>query len=108
MAVDQKYKDYIMDQLSEMGPVTAKNMFGGVGYFMDGTMFGMIGGGVFRLRADEQTVSDYTEHGMEPYNPMKKKNGMPYWEVPVHVFEDKHELKAWAIKAYETALRNKK
>ena len=108
MPVDQAYKEYIMDQLSEFGPITAKNMFGGVGYFKDGTMFGMIGGGVFRLRADDQNVEDYTSQGMDQFNPMKKGRGMPYYEVPVKVFEDKHELKVWATKAYEAALRGKK
>lgn len=108
MPVDQAQKEYFLDQLSEFGPVTAKNMFGGVGYFKDGVMFAMIGGGVFRLRADEQNIEDYTSRGMSQFNPMKKGNGMPYWEVPVDVFEDKHELKLWAEKAFEAALRGKK
>lgn len=110
MAVDESQKAYILDQLSEFGEVKAKNMFGGVGYFKDGVMFAMIGGGVFRLRADEQTEADFKAHGMEHFNPYpnKSRKGMPYWEVPLSVFEDKHELKEWARKAYEAALRGKK
>jgi DNA transformation protein and related proteins len=108
MAVDENFKNYILDQLSEFPEVQSKNMFGGAGFFLDGTMFAMIGGGVFRLRADEQTVSDFESRGMELFQPNKLRKGMPYWEVPVDVFEDKHLLKEWAIKAYEAALRAKK
>ena len=110
MAVDEGYKEYILDQLSEFGGVQSRKMFGGIGFFKEGTMFAMIGGGVFRLRADDQTVPDFEAHGMEPFNPYpdKGRKGMPYWEVPLSVFEDKHELKIWATKAYEAALRGKK
>lgn len=108
MAVDENYKAYILDQLSEFGEVTAKNMFGGVGFRYEGTMFGMIGGGVFRLRADEQNIPDFEAMGMKKFQPDPNKQGMPYWEVPLEVFEDKHELKVWAKKAYEAALRGKK
>jgi len=108
MAVDENYKNYILDQLSELGEVNAKSMFGGVGFFLDGIMFAMIGGGVFRLRADDENRPDYEAAGMTNYAPRKGSKGMPYWEVPVSVFEDKHELKQWAKKAYEAALRGKK
>ena len=108
MAVADEYKDYLVDQLSEFGEVRAKKMFGGLGFFYNDTMFAMMGGGVFRLRADEQTIPDFTDRGMENYQPREGKKGMPYWEVPLDVLEDKMELKQWAIKAYEAALRGKK
>ncbi len=68
----------------------------------------MIGGDTFRLRVDEQTQVDFEPKGMKPFQPNPKKKGMPYWEVPADVIEDKKELNKWAKKAYEAALRNKK
>ena len=45
---------------------------------------------------------------MKPFYSEKKKKGMPYWEVPVEVLEDKYELAKWATKSYEAAVRSKK
>ena len=44
---------------------------------------------------------------MKPFF-LKKEKGMPYWEVPLEVFEDKKELAKWALKSYKAAIRNKK
>lgn len=108
MAITESYLNYILDQLSEFGPVDVKRMFGGAGLFHEGLMFGKIGGDVFRLKVDTHNQSDYEARGMRPYHSEKKKKGMPYWEVPADVVEDKQELARWATKAYEAAVRAKK
>ena len=108
MAVSEDYLDYVMDQLAAFGKVEAKKMFGGIGFFMEGTMFAMIGYGKFRMRVDESNQQDYEECGMEPVYGAKKKIGLPYWEVPVEILEDHIQLKAWATKALDAAIRGKK
>jgi DNA transformation protein len=45
--------------------------------------------------------------GMKPYQSSSKKKGMPYWEVPVSVVEDRKLLSTWASKSIEIALRKK-
>lgn len=108
MPVCENYLTFIKEQLSEFGNFEIKKMFGGIGLFREGTMFGMIGNDTFRLKVDEANQDDYIEKGMKPYFNEKKKKGMPYWEVPVEVIEDKIALKNWAQKAYEVALKAKK
>ena len=108
MAVSQEYIDYICDQLVDFGPVDSKRMFGGVGFFRDGLMFAMIGGNVFRLKADAENEGDFIAHNMEPLRHAKKPGAMPYWEVPVSVLEDSAELAKWAQKSFEAAQRQKK
>jgi DNA transformation protein len=49
-------------------------MFGGIGFFKDGLMFGMIGRGVLRLKIDETNQADYDAAGMQPMFP---KMGSP-------------------------------
>lgn len=105
MAVSDEFKAYILDQLSDFGEIEAKKMFGGIGLFMEGKMFGMIAGATFRLKVDEENKPDFIALGMEPYHNPGKKKGMPYWEVPAEVTEDKSLLKEWAQKAYDAALR---
>ncbi len=63
-------------------------MFGGIGFFMEGTMFGMIGNDVFRMRVDENNQQDYEKRGIKPSCSGSKKKGMPYWEVPAEILED--------------------
>ena len=108
MAVSEDYLNFILDQLSEFEPITSKKMFGGVGFFREGLMFGMIGGGAFRLKVDENNQADYEAKGMQPLFMKNKKKGMPYWEVPLEVIEDKKELAKWAEKAYDASVRAKK
>jgi len=104
MAYSQEYLEYILDQLSLFGEVNPKKMFGGVGLFHNGKMFGMLGGVTFRLKVDDTNRSDYEAKGMQPHSSGSKKKGMPYWEVPADVIEDKEQLKQWAEKAYQAAV----
>jgi DNA transformation protein len=108
MAVNEEYLKLVIDQLSEFGQVEVKRMFGGIGLFHQGLMFGKIGGDTFRLKVDEHNQKEYEEKGMKPFYSETKKKGMPYWEVPIEVFEDRKELAKWAEKSYASAVRNKK
>ena len=45
MAVTPQYRDYVVGQLSCVGRVAARSMFGGVGLYLDGVFFGLIGSG---------------------------------------------------------------
>ena len=81
-------------------------MFGGIGIFRKGLMFGKIGGDAFRLKVDETNQKQYEENGMKPFHSEKKKKGMPYWEVPQDVLEDKTELAKWANQSFDIAKRS--
>jgi len=112
MAVDSSYLEFVLEQLSEFDEshdveLTTKKMFGGIGFFCDGLMFGMVGSGKFRLKVDEHNQQEYIDRGIEAFMSSKKKKGMPYYEVPVDILEDKSALAEWATKSYEAALRNK-
>lgn len=108
MAVSDDFLKWVQDQLSFFGAIESKKMFGGIGFYHEGLMFGMIGNDVFRLKVDEHNQADFEAKGMKPFFSKGKKKGMPYWEVPPDVLEDKEELKKWASKSYEAAVRSKK
>ena len=103
MAVNQDYLNFINDQLSMLSDYETKNMFGGVGFFMDGLMFAMIGKGKFMLKVDDSNRSDYESKGMKAFMSSAKKKGMPYYEVPLEILEDKDELTIWATKSIAVA-----
>ena len=109
MAVNEDYLSFIEDQMSAFAPFVSKKMFGGIGFFKEGIMFGMIGGNIFRLRVDETNKNDFEEHGIKNgYLADAKKKGMPYWEVPIAIVEDKDELIHWLTKAYAISVKAKK
>ncbi len=106
MAVSESFYRHVLDQLREVKGFNSKKMFGGIGFFKDGKMFGMIGGDVFRLKVNESNQSQYEMAGMKPYGSEKKGKGMPYWEVPSEVLEDPDKLAKWVNQSIEIA--NKK
>ncbi|MDH3708464.1 MAG: TfoX/Sxy family protein [Cyclobacteriaceae bacterium] len=96
----------ILDQLSLLESVTPKRMFGGVGFFQEGKMFGMLNSkSTFLLKVDDSNREDYLELGMAPFSHnMNKKGSMPYYEVPLDVVESKKEVTGWARKSINIAL----
>jgi len=108
MAYDEKQAEYILAQLSAFGEFETKKMFGGLGYFRDGRMFGAIMHGHFRLKGNEKTAMDYEKYGFGKHKIPGKKMEMPYYQVPEEILEDKKKLKSWADKAYAVALATKK
>lgn len=109
MAVNKDYLDYVTEQLSEFGEIMIKKMFGGAGLYFDGLIFGLVTAkDVFCLKVDETNRADYEERGMTPFGATETKKGMPYWEVPVEILEDRTELAAWAMKAFEVSVKASK
>ena len=103
MAVNEEYLKFVQDQLEGVGAIDIKRMFGGIGIFKDGLMFGKIGGDTFRLKVDETNKKQYEDKGMKPFVSKTKKKGMPYWEVPQEVLNDRDELTTCANTSIEIA-----
>lgn len=109
MAYSSDYLEFILDQLSDFGEITHKRMFGGVGFYRDGLMYGGIMGGDLHLKVDDQTRPDYIKRGMSSYFYDEKRKKLPsYYRVPVEIIEDRDALVEWAETAYAVALRTKK
>jgi DNA transformation protein len=105
MPVSEEFLEFVLDQLSDLGEVTARKMFGGAGIYCSGKMFGLIANDVAYLKADEQSRPDYEDRGCGPFKPWEhKKMTMPYYEIPPEVLEDAEELAVWAGKSLSIAL----
>ncbi|HSB11732.1 MAG TPA: TfoX/Sxy family protein [Blastocatellia bacterium] len=106
MPVNEQYLEYVVDQLSCIGPIAAKRMFGGVGLYQDGLFFGLIGGDVLYFKVDDEHRPAYLAAGAKPFQPYgEESRSMSYYEVPVDVLEDIDQLKLWAGWAVEAARR---
>ena len=93
------FKDFVLDQLSDLRGVTCRAMFGGYGLYRGNVFFGIIHKSRLYFKTDDRTRSAYLETGMKPFRPNRKQTLKTYYEVPVDVMEDAGQLVAWAGQA---------
>ena len=99
----------IMEALQDLGDVSSKNMFGGVGFFLEGVMFAKLSGDdTLYFRVDDTNRGDYEQLESEQFHSSRKKKSMPYYRVPAPIIADKSMLRDWARKAHAVAVANNK
>ncbi|HEV3216900.1 MAG TPA: TfoX/Sxy family protein [Vicinamibacterales bacterium] len=102
--VSSVFKQFVLDQLGDLGDVTARSMFGGVGLYHRGVFFGIIARDVLYLKVDDSTRRDYVRARMKPFKPFPDRPSMKkYYAVPIDVLESPPELALWARKAVAAA-----
>lgn len=103
MAVSKSYRDFVLEQLGRVTPVTGKAMFGGVGIYAQGLFFALIAEDRLYFKVNDTTRPDFERRGMEPFRPFGEDSAMGYYEVPADVVEDVIQLKTWMMKAMAVA-----
>ena len=92
-------QEFIEDQLSGLGRVEIRRMFGGAGIYKDGVFFGILHKERLYFRTDEKTRPGYLARGMGPFAPSPETPFKNYHEVPVEIVEDADALVEWAQRA---------
>lgn len=95
------FKEFVLDQLTDLHSVTCRPMFGGYGLYHQAQFFGIIHKGRLYFKVSPKTLPTYREHGMKPFQPNSRQTLKSYYEVPIHVVEDREQLAAWAEQASE-------
>lgn len=90
------FKDFVLDQLTDLRGLLCRAMFGGYGLYNGATFFGIIHKGRLYFKVTPRTVTRYTDHGMKPFRPNPKQTLLSYYEVPIEVIEDAEQLTGWA------------
>ncbi len=107
MPKNTEFLTFVLDQLKDLGPVTARNMFGGTGLYLGGAIFGLIAHDTLYLKVDGLNRSDFEQAGAQPFRPFEDKPYvMSYYEVPVDVLEDSVQLAEWAGRSVEASRRS--
>jgi len=106
MAVSSEYLDYVHDQLSGLGGVTSRRMFGGAGLYCDEFFFALIDNDTLYLRVNDANRADFTTRGMGQFRPYpdSPQLSMSYYETPADVLEDGAALVAWARRSVAAAM----
>ena len=104
LAVTPAFRQFVLDQMEEVGEVEPRSMFGGIGLYRRGVFFGIMARDVLYLKVDDTTRSDFEREGMAPFRPYPDRSGsMRYYSVPVGVLESPVELAQWVRKAVAVA-----
>jgi len=104
LKVSDAFKRFVLDQLEELGDVTPRAMFGGVGLYHAGVFFGLLARDTRFLKVDDSNRPDYEAAGMAAFKPYPGRGGtMRYYAVPLDVLESAPELARWARKAVAVA-----
>ena len=97
----------MLEQLTPLGGITHRRMFGGVGLSRHELFFALIADDVLYFKADAVTVPDFEAVGCEPFRPFGGDKAMNYWTLPLEALEDPDEMTAWTTRALDAALRAK-
>jgi DNA transformation protein len=110
MSADQLIA-HALDLFAPLGPgVTARKMFGGLGFYAGGRFFaiGDIEEGAIYLKVDEVTRGQFEAAGGRPFTYPAKDGGvmeMSYVTPPDAALEDPEEMLPWARLGLEAAER---
>jgi DNA transformation protein len=99
-----RFGAFVVDQLSALGDVEARPMFGGVGFYLAGEFFGILYNERVYFRVSPDSIKDYTRRKMKPFEPFEGKKGQSrrYYEVPLEIIESADDLMKWAKAAQRT------
>jgi DNA transformation protein len=104
LKVSDAFKSFVLDQLSSLGDVVPRSMFGGIGLYLSGVFFGIIAHDTLYLKVDAHNLADYKRAKMKPFKPFPDRpTSMKYYQVPIDVLESANDLVSWARKSVAAA-----
>jgi DNA transformation protein len=98
MTVSRGYQALILDLLADLDPA-ARRMFGGVGLFHSGVMFGLLVRDTMFLRVDDTTRERFETAGSRPFSYTRAGREVSlsaYYAVPEDLMDRQDELLQWA------------
>jgi DNA transformation protein len=107
VTVSADYLAYVLDQLAQLGEVSARRMFGGAGLYCDEFFFGLIADDTLYLRVDDSNRDHYIARGAAAFRPYADRPhlSMSYFEAPAEVLDDARQLIEWARRSVTVAQR---
>lgn len=107
MSKNSEFVDFVLEQMSALGGVHARRMFGGHGIYQEKLMFALIADGGLYFKADAPTRDEFITRGLQPftYEARGKTVNLQYYAAPPEVFDEEEAMIHWAKKAIAVALR---
>jgi DNA transformation protein len=106
LAFSTRFATEIIDQLAEVGGLNSRRMFGALGLYADGAIFGMIVDEALYLKLDEEAFGALRLLGGKPLRPVSRKPDLEsarYIAVPLEILENRDEMLGWVRRAIGAA-----
>jgi DNA transformation protein len=99
MVASDSFAEFLREQLSPLGRITMRRMFGKTGVFCDGLMLGMVRDDVLYFRVDDDNREAFKE--AEAFPPLNYEKGgaaidLAFWRAPERLFDEPDEFVLWA------------
>lgn len=96
MASSTNYLNFILDQLFNWKKVYTKRMFGCIGLYADGLMFGIIAKETIFFKVDKSNINNCLEADSKPLTLFKSNNIVAsFYEVPIEIIENTNQFVLW-------------
>ena len=106
MAVSEQFNAFVLDLLGQVRRVSARRMFGGIGYYADERIFAIADDDTLYFKVDNDSRAAFVAEGMQPFQPMgPETKPMAYYAVPARLFDDADELKMWVERAVAVGMK---
>jgi DNA transformation protein and related proteins len=109
MAISDEIIRHITDLLHAFGPSRSRRMFGGIGLFRDGLMFGLVYENNLYLKVDDENIAEFISRDLQQFRYARqgKLVGLSFYQAPDSAMDDSTEAALWARRSFEAALRAK-
>ena len=110
VALSPEYRAFVEELFEPVFPVRIRAMFGGAGIYSGDVMFGLIADERVYLKVDDETRGAFEAEGSGPFvyaAPDGKHMAMGYFALPERLYDEPDEIKAWAMKALDVAMRKR-
>ena len=110
MSWRSEFVEFVTEQMSFIGGLRVRAMFGGYGVYRDDRIFAIIVDDRLYFKADSITRAEFEAKGLSPFTYVARGKSvtMQYFEAPPEVFEEPETMRSWVQKAYGAALRARK
>ena len=108
MVASDSFAVLLSEQLTPLGRVTMRRMFGKTGVFCNGLMFGMVTHDTLYFRVDDHNRAVFKEAESDPplnYEKKGRTTDLSFWRVPERLLDEPDELVVWARAALAAARR---
>jgi DNA transformation protein and related proteins len=108
MVASDSFAEFLREQLTPLGRVTMRRMFGKTGVFCNGLMFGMVTNDTLYFRVDDLNRAVFKEAESVPPLSYEKQGctiDLAFWRAPERLLDEPDELVTWARAALAAARR---
>ena len=106
MRMKSSLASYVTEQLSFLGPISNRSIFGAVGIFIDERLLGIVADEVLYLHTGPTNREDYLSRGCRQFKPYPNAFDLTtdHHQVPTEIVADPQTLKEWGQRALHAAI----